>query len=62
MVDPLILGVALFGLTILPFGTYLLLEWSKSDANRSDGRAVPSSTTQNAPSRTIPGSNGRDGD
>jgi len=62
MVDPLILGVSLFGLTILPFGTYLLLQWSRSDQSRTEGRVVPSSTTQNAPSRTIPGSKGRDGD
>ena len=62
MVDPLILGITLFGLTIVPFGTYLLLEWSRSDKNRTEGRTVPSSTTQNAPSRTIPGSKGRNGD
>ena len=60
--EPLILGVSLFGLTILPFGTYLLLQWARSDGKRSGGRTVPSSTTQNTPSRTIPGSKGRDGD
>lgn len=59
--DPIVL-VALFGLLIAPFGVYVLLA-GYGDGDRGSGdRSVPSSTTQNAPSRTIPGSSGRDGD
>ena len=59
MVDPLALGVALFGLTIAPFGGYVLLTWDGTDRSGSGERPVPSSTTDNGPSRTIPGSKGR---
>lgn len=62
MVDPLVLGVALFGLLIAPFGAYVLLTGYAGSERSSSERPVPSSTTQNAPSRTIPGSKGRGGD